>query len=66
MSDFKIKMLQIRLRLWLRPRPKALPRPIAELRSQLLRGGGLAKEDRGQEVRGKGEKSSASHLVSKS
>jgi len=38
MSDFKIKMLQIRLRLWLRPRPKALPRPIAELRGLLLRG----------------------------
>jgi len=44
MSDSKAKMLQIRFRLGLRPRPRlrslsAPPDPLAELRGQLLKGG---------------------------
>jgi len=44
MSDSKAKMLQIRFRLGLRPRPRlaslsALPDPLADLRGQLLKGG---------------------------
>jgi len=44
MSDSKAKMLQIRFRLGLRPRPRlgnlsSPPDPIAELRDQLLKGG---------------------------
>jgi len=44
MSDFTAKLLQIRFRLGLHPRPRlgslsAPPEPVAELRGQLLKGG---------------------------